>query len=149
MKLSLAALLFLALLAPTPSQNRRIKKLEASLMAPCCYSQTIDEHMSSEAAQMRDEVTAMVLAGKSDDEILNFYEAKYGKTIRVVPHGTDGLFTFGIPIVVTVSTLAIGFAVAQKMRRRTAQTQAVLLASPQTAAPELIARIRRDLHDGL
>jgi len=48
MKLILASLLLICVLSPTPDQNLRIRKLEGSLMAPCCYSQTIDEHVSME-----------------------------------------------------------------------------------------------------
>jgi cytochrome c-type biogenesis protein CcmH/NrfF len=98
MKLSIATLLFIGMLSPTPDQDRRIKKLEDSLMAPCCYSQTIRDHMSMEAAQMRDEVSNMALSGKSDKDILNYYVREYGQTILVVPNGVAGVIAVAIPI---------------------------------------------------
>ena len=54
----------------TPSQIATIHRLEDRLMAPCCYPQTIREHQSEVAKQMREEVTEMVSEGKSEKEII-------------------------------------------------------------------------------
>lgn len=109
------ALLLISFAAPlTPQQDAQVKKLEDKLMAPCCYSQTIREHMSMEAEQMREEVTAMVVSGKSDREILNYYKAKYGETILVVPDGAAGRWTFGIPIAVLLASLGLVFFVLRR-----------------------------------
>jgi cytochrome c-type biogenesis protein CcmH len=145
MKLILASLLLIGVLSPTSDQNRRIRKLEGSLMAPCCYSQTIDVHMSTEAAQMRDEVSNMVLTGKSDDEILRFYRAKYGETILVVPAGTAGLLAFGIPTGVALLALALTFWLAQSLCKRSVRASTLDPAQMQSASPEMLERIRRDL----
>ena len=67
----IATLLLASILTPTADQARTIVKLEDKLMAPCCYSQTIRVHMSMEAEQMREEVTDMVLAGKSAQDIIS------------------------------------------------------------------------------
>lgn len=147
MKLLIASLLFLVSFAPTSDQNRRIKKLEKSLMAPCCYSQTIDEHMSMEAAQMRDEVSDMVLAGKSDREILKYYEAKYGKTILAVPDGTTGVFAFGVPIVAAGSALILFFLLAHTVSKRAKNR--LKAQSLQTPSPEILERIRKDVQASL
>jgi cytochrome c-type biogenesis protein CcmH len=149
MKLILVSLLLIGALSPTPNQERRIKKLEGSLMAPCCYSQTIDVHMSMEAAQMRDEVSNMVLAGKSDDEILQFYRAKYGETILVVPAGTAGLLAFGIPIGVTLLAAGLMFWFAQSLRKRSVRVSTLQPAHAQSVSLDMRERIRRELHEDL
>jgi len=147
MKLILASLLLIAVLSRTPDQNLRIRKLEGSLMAPCCYSQTIDVHMSMEAAQMRDEVSNMVLAGKSDGEILRFYRAKYGETILVVPAGRAGLVAFGVPIGVSLLALSLTVWIARSMRKRAVYVRTFHPARVQSASPEILERIRRELQE--
>ena len=114
-------------------------------MAPCCYTQNIREHMSQEAAQMREEVTQMVLAGRSDREILNYYKAKYGETILVVPDGIAGGLTFGIPVAATLlaTGILIGLAV-YRTRRRPAAAVATQAEGPEAISPELLERIRRE-----
>ena len=133
MNFSTCSLLLLAIFALTLDQDRRIKKLEESLMAPCCYSQPIREHMSMEAAQMRDEVSNMVLSGRSDREILAFYESKYGKTILVVPNGMAGLLAFGIPIgVALIATVLAAFYILRSVHNRSAIRN---LAAPTASEP--------------
>ena len=86
----------------TPAQRAKIKKIEGRLMAPCCYKQTILEHDSQVAQEMREEVTAMVISNKSEQEIINYYKTKYGETILVVPDGMSGKIAFAIPVTVFV-----------------------------------------------
>jgi len=147
MKLPLTAFLILfRVLAPTPEQDKTIKQLEDTLMAPCCYSQTIRVHMSAEAEQMREEVTDMVLAGKSKAQIINFYRAKYGETILVVPDGTAGRFAFGVPAgVLLAASCMFTFWIA-----RLKQTSSNAEATSHTVGvnkmdTDIIARIRKDV----
>ncbi|HTV14390.1 MAG TPA: cytochrome c-type biogenesis protein CcmH [Acidobacteriaceae bacterium] len=88
--------------APTNIQRDQIRKIEGKLMAPCCYTQTIDVHESEIARQMRGEVTAMVLSGKSEAQILDFYKSEYGESILAVPDGAAGTLVFAIPAYATV-----------------------------------------------
>ena len=74
----------------TPDQLARIRKIEGRLMAPCCYTQTIRDHDSQVAVDMRNEVTAFVASGKSEQDIITYYRTKYGETILVVPDGMSG-----------------------------------------------------------
>jgi len=79
----------------THAQKALIRKIEGRVMAPCCYTQTILDHDSQVAVDMRDEVTALVASGKSEEEIITYYRTKYGETILVVPDGVQGhLLTF-------------------------------------------------------
>ena len=150
MNFSTCSLLLFAIFALTPDQDRRITKLEDSLMAPCCYSQSIREHMSLEAAQMRDEVSNMVLAGRSDQEILAYYQSKYGKTILVVPGGMAGLLAFGVPIgVALIATGLAAFYVLWSVHKRSAIRN---LAAPTASEPisaEMLKRIRSELQDDI
>ncbi len=61
------------------------REIEDSLIAPCCWSQPVSQHYSEAADQIRKEVHEMVAAGKSRDDIINFYVAKYGERILAAP----------------------------------------------------------------
>jgi cytochrome c-type biogenesis protein CcmH len=63
----------------------KAREIEDNLVAPCCWSQPVSQHDSEISSQIRNEVSRMVAAGKSRDEILDFYIAKYGERILVTP----------------------------------------------------------------
>jgi cytochrome c-type biogenesis protein CcmH/NrfF len=101
-------LLTLATAVPSASQRETIRNIEARLMAPCCYTQTIDVHESDIAQQMRSEVTEMVMEGKSEPEIITYYKTEYGESILAVPDGRTGTVAFAIPIIVSNNRSANG-----------------------------------------
>ncbi len=84
----LVATLFVAALCFGAGDNQGSKKereILDNLIAPCCWSQPVSQHYSKEAEQVRQEVHAMVADGKSRDEILNYYVARYGERILASP----------------------------------------------------------------
>ena len=62
-----------------------VRDIENNLIAPCCWTQPVSEHPSEVSDLIRSEVRAMVLQGKSRDEILDYYVAKYGERILAAP----------------------------------------------------------------
>jgi cytochrome c-type biogenesis protein CcmH/NrfF len=139
------AIAFLAL-SLTPTQWGQVKRLEHKLMAPCCYSQTIDEHMSQEAADMRAEVEQFVESGRSDREILTFYRKKYGETILASPDGITGAVFTAVPILLcSISILFLVWLVhAWSGRNRLAlKAEVAALAMPQKEA--LVRKIRAEI----
>jgi cytochrome c-type biogenesis protein CcmH len=145
----IATLLLASILTPTADQARTIVKLEDKLMAPCCYSQTIRVHMSMEAEQMREEVTDMVLAGKSEQDIIKYYKAKYGETILVVPDGKAGQIAYGVPIVVALSAFGLlTFGIGRALDRRPLRASTSQANLAGSASPEVLERIRQDISEG-
>lgn len=63
----------------------KAREIEDNLIAPCCWSQPVSQHYSEAAEQIRKEVREMVAAGKSRNQILNYYVAKYGERILATP----------------------------------------------------------------
>ena len=63
----------------------KAREIEDSLIAPCCWSQPVSQHYSEIAEKIRKEVRAMVAAGKSRDEILDYYVSEYGERILAAP----------------------------------------------------------------
>ena len=144
----IATLVIASALAPTPDQTKTIANLEDRLMAPCCYSQTIRVHMSAEAEQMREEVTGMVLAGKSEQDIIKYYKAKYGETILVVPDGKTGQIAYGVPIIVALSAFGLlTFGIDQTLRKRTAKVRATQIIDSSPISTGVLERIRLDVRE--
>ena len=59
--------------------------LEGQIMAPCCWTQTIDIHGSAIANQLKREVRRRLRAGESADSIKADLVRRYGKRILAVP----------------------------------------------------------------
>jgi len=150
MKFSGFWLVMLLAVVPNGAQKGQIHRIEGKLMAPCCYSQTIDMHDSEIARQMRGEVTAMVLAGKSENEVLGYYKTEYGESILAVPDGAAGTLVFSLPayaIVFAVLALSCGMVITVRRRPR-----AILLrpiGMDEAALQALQARVREEWSRGL
>lgn len=112
------ALLFAALIssalalteAPGPLESR----LQHRLLAPCCYQETPDHHMSEEVVKMKTEIHAMVGDGRSEREIVEFYKTRYGSRILAEPEGAAWRIGTITPLVV----LAVGAAVLVHLLRK-------------------------------
>ncbi len=119
MKEFLAAVLLFSSMHPlTLQQGMEVKKVEESLFAPCCYTQSIAVHASPIAGQMRQEVTEMVAAGKSGTEIIAHYKTLYGEQILIVPDGKTGVLLFLLPLAVFLGASAILVLSVRKMLRK-------------------------------
>lgn len=97
---------------------------------------------------MREEVTDMVLAGKTEQNIIRYYKAKYGETILVVPDGEAGQFAFGVPITVTLSAFGLLlFGIGRMLRGRTVHHSMSPTIPAANISPSILERIRRDLSE--
>jgi cytochrome c-type biogenesis protein CcmH len=121
----------------TPQQATEVQRVEESLLAPCCYSQSIGRHMSEEAQQMRREVTEMVAAGRSEKEILEHYKALYGQRILIVPDGRAGKILFALPVAAFMACSGMLFLFLRKMLKPKVDSRAE--AEPQDHRPEWLA----------
>jgi cytochrome c-type biogenesis protein CcmH len=62
--------------------------LEGRIMAPCCWTQTIDIHGSEIANDLRREIRKRLRAGESADTIQASLVQRYGERILAVPPGS-------------------------------------------------------------
>jgi cytochrome c-type biogenesis protein CcmH len=91
MLIRITLLLLLALPAPARGKtlNEQASAIDSKLMAPCCWSSTVSQHYSQAADDIRRGVREMLDAGKSEQEILDYYVSVYGERILASPpaHG--------------------------------------------------------------
>jgi len=114
--------MILALILVNPAslstaQTAQVQKVEKRLLAPCCYTQSIAEHGSDIAVQMRGEVSEMVAEGRSESEIVEHYRSIYGDRILVVPDGLTGRILFSLPVAIAALACLVLFVCFRKMLR--------------------------------
>lgn len=130
-------------------QKVQVRKLEKRLLAPCCYAQSIAEHGSDIAAQMRAEVTEMVAEGRTEEEIVNYYKSLYGDRILIVPDGLTGRILFALPVVTSVLASLVLLVFFRRMLRSTKQRD-VGIDQPKHAVNEALReKIAREIGEPL
>ncbi|HTQ59284.1 MAG TPA: cytochrome c-type biogenesis protein CcmH [Candidatus Solibacter sp.] len=149
-RILVALLLFSNALPLTLQQSAELKKVEDSLLAPCCYTQSIAVHTSPVAAQMRQEVAEMVASGKSEAEIIGHYKALYGERILIIPDGSAGVVLFVLPVAVFLVSLGILLLFLRKMRGKcTASPPGPALAEFDPAWDAIRAEIERETGESI
>lgn len=113
--LTLSSVATFALPASTAiNQKDRIEQLEASVLAPCCYTEPVSRHQSEIALKMRIEIARWVAAGRTDREILETYVEQYGSKVLVDPRTIPGWWTPWIPWLTVIFTMGFGFWLLQR-----------------------------------
>lgn len=105
--------------AGEPSPEQRIEKLSASIKCPFCNGESLADSGSSVAADYRAIITARVLAGATDDEILDEFAASFGNSYILdgaKTHWTVALWA------VPVALLVGGIVSIGTMRRASSST---------------------------
>lgn len=98
--------------------EQRIQFLEQSLLAPCCWSESVAVHRSPVAAEMRREIAQFVQKGLSDRQILDYYVQRYGKRVLREPEGSLRSWLYVVPVAGV--TLGLWFTVRVIRRLRAA-----------------------------
>lgn len=102
-------LLFMATAAAAEPQDieMRARALEAQLMAPCCYGQTVDVHDSEAARQVRAKLRQWLAEGLSDQQILDRFAERYGARILAVPPAKGfNSWLYWLPLLLTAAATA-------------------------------------------
>lgn len=72
--------------ADAPGAREAVARtLESELIAPCCWSQQVSVHSSPAADAVRRDIRELLASGRSHDQIVDAYVARYGTRILAVP----------------------------------------------------------------
>lgn len=98
--------------------DRRVSSVSAELIAPCCFSQTVDHHSSPQASEMKREIRDRLREGWSDDEIVDAYVAKYGERILAAPRPVGfNLLAYAAPALFLAAGALLAAVWARRHRR--------------------------------
>ena len=126
--------------ASAPPPRAVVARVEQRLLAPCCYSQPVGEHMSAEAAEMRREIEDLAASGNSEAAIIAHYKAQYGERILVIPDGGTGRVLFILPPIAIIVLGTILILALRRMRRAEVRSSA-------RADQEELQRLRREFSE--
>jgi cytochrome c-type biogenesis protein CcmH len=135
-RLALALLLALSGVA-TADIDAREAKLAAQLRCVVCQNQTVAESNAPLATDMRREIRAQLQAGRSDEQVLAFFEQRYGSFVRYTPPLRPSTWLlWGLPFVLGLAGVAA--LIATLRRRNQARPAAALDAAQRDRARRLL-----------
>ena len=125
--------------ADTPDLEDQTRAISTELRCVVCQNLSIADSPSEMAQQMRAIVREQLQAGKSPQEIKDYFVTKYGGWVLLKP-ATQGfsLLVWVVPFVALLIGLALGIFFIRRWaaKKRSAQ--------PAAADPKLLARVREE-----
>lgn len=146
--LAAAAVLALVLTVTAPGRaqadvDRRVAAIAAELRCPVCQNLSVQDSPSDVAASFRARIRELVLAGRSDREIEDFFVARYGEWILLSPPRRGiALAVWLVPALVIGAGLFAAVVTIAAWRRRADRGDATL-------PPEHLERELRALDEEL
>lgn len=127
--------------APAPSpvlsteQEQRADKLAHGLRCLVCQNQTLAESNAPLALDMRKLIRGQLAEGKTDTEIMRFFEDRYGDFVRYDPPFKPITWLLWVG---PFALLAVGFLVLVRTLKRRAGTRAPLTADERARAARFL-----------
>lgn len=138
--LAAAALLLLGAvaLAQEVQLETRVFEIARQLRCPSCVSESVSDSSAPIAQQMREIIQDQLVEGRSETEILAYFQTRYGDWILLDPPKRGiHLVAWLLPVIVGVVAVAV---VALLARRWLANSRKSI-----EATPEELARVRSQL----
>ena len=129
-----------------------------TILCDCgCHPQSVHACACSRAAEMRDDVAALIRSGMSGEQVIAKYVAEHGEKIRIVPvaRGFNLLAWLGPLVGLLLASVGVALVVYRWSRSRgPAGAPSADPAAPAFVAPAPVAgddayraRLRRELED--
>jgi cytochrome c-type biogenesis protein CcmH len=136
-----------AALAVPQNTEETAHEIERLLIAPCCWSQPVAQHYSEAADQIRKEVRELLAAGKSKQEILDYYVSRYGERILASPRPRGfNLLAYILPAVFLLAGTGVVILFLIKQTVRSADQSLSALAEP-LLDEQYASRVERELRE--
>jgi cytochrome c-type biogenesis protein CcmH len=81
----LGGIVVLGLLLAEPREVDRVEALASELRCPVCQSESVADSPSQTARDMQARIAELVEAGHTDEEIVDYFVARYGEWVRLDP----------------------------------------------------------------
>ncbi len=136
---------------PPGADRREVEKAAKEILCDCgCHPQSVYECACGRAEQMWDEIGADVAAGKSGDQVIAGYVARYGERILIAPKAVG--FNLVAWLAPGIALLAVGAGLVIVLRRWAGRAAPASETGGGPAAerrldPEYVARLERDLEN--
>ena len=138
--LAVVALLLLGAvaLAQEVQLETRVFEIARQLRCPSCVSESVSDSSAPIAQQMREIIQDQLVAGRSETEILAYFQTRYGDWILLDPPKRGiHLVAWLLPIIVGVVAVSVVVLLARRWLANSRR--------PVEATPEELARVRSEL----
>jgi cytochrome c-type biogenesis protein CcmH len=93
----------------------RYEEINAGLRCLVCQNQTIADSSASLAIDLRSQVKEMIIAGKTNREILDYMVERYGNFVRFKPPvNNETIFLWAAPAVMVLGGLLIAVSIVRR-----------------------------------
>jgi cytochrome c-type biogenesis protein CcmH len=115
------ALAFVAVRGPEPARGIRqqTREVASTLRCPVCRDLSVEDSPSLVARQMRATIARRLRAGRSPDEIRDYFVSRFGSSVLLTPQGAGiDLLAWLIPVLlIAAGLMLVGGAVRTWSRR--------------------------------
>jgi cytochrome c-type biogenesis protein CcmH len=96
----------------------RVRAVSSQLRCPVCQGLSLQDSPSELSAEMKDVVREQLAAGKSNDEVVQYFVGKYGEWILLQPKPSGfNLAVYALPVLMLAGgALVVTFAVRRWTR---------------------------------
>ena len=112
---------------PTGSYNEdEAQGIDRMLMCPVCPAESIDQAQVELARQMRQKVRELLAEGYTRQEVLDYFEERYGPKVLAAPPKTGAhIWAWVLPIGSVLLGTGAGLVILRSMKRPSAARQTV------------------------
>lgn len=130
----------------TPDQEALAAQIEGELKCPVCRSQSVRTSRSFMAEDMSRRIRQMVAAGRSKEEIRDYFVARYGDYIVLVPRKQGFTWTVWLlPFALVLGGAAAIVVVARRWKERSPPAPPAPSRSSSTS--DYMQRLERELEE--
>jgi cytochrome c-type biogenesis protein CcmH len=137
----LVALIFMAavwfslvfIVPKPPTVDQRVYNIAAQLRCPVCQNESVADATAPVALDLRQEIRQQVLSGKSDQQVIQFFIARYGEQTIVWAPQWQGfsLLMWLVPIALMLVGLVLVYFIARDWQDATHTTTSALTATEE------------------
>ncbi len=118
-------LIVLGCAADSPTLEERSQSLDSQLMCPVCPAETIDQSQAEIALQMRRLVRSKLDAGETEQQILDYFVDKYGRSVLAEPPAEGfNLLVWVVPPVALVGGAVLFWAATSHLAPKRGKPEA-------------------------
>ena len=135
--------------APTPAPKQAVtaddvNRVAKQMYCPVCENEPLDACRTAACQQWRAQIGEMLAEGQSDQQIKDYFVARYGVRVLAQPpaQGTS-LLLYVLPIAGLIVGVVIVVWLLRRLRARGAE--AATAAAPQSTGDEYTDQVERDL----
>jgi cytochrome c-type biogenesis protein CcmH len=134
--------------AQPKSLDQRTQEVASQLQCPVCNGESVEDSPSGLASEMRSLIRQKLAQGQSEQQVIQYFEARYGDTILESPPTQGFTLMIWLP---PVAMLALGAYVVFVLGREWSASTALapVSAEAEDAASDLTDEERRRLREAL